>query len=822
MQFLFQPLTWGFLLAIVPLLIHLINLVRQRRTEWAAMEFLLESYRKHRKWVWLKQALLIASRMLIVALAVAMLAQWVSGSRWLSMLSQSTTHHYFIVDDSASMGDTSSNGSAYQAAIGAIQSVARSAANGDGTHLISVLRSSRSIGGSSTGGSSTDATATDATDTKQASSEGVTPGVLTADSIADLFARSIPSDPSVLLSKMMSSQPSSLDCSPVDAISLLRPVIQKNPSEKAIVYLLSDFRQKDWANAVELQQQFLAMPKDNFELQLIDCVPERHENLTLVSILPQQEVLVAGVPALINITIRNNGITPVRNSTVRITAVDYSDTTIVPKTTAGYSGLVSELPPLVVDRIDAGETVTRQVQILFPQPGSHVIEAQLPPDPLLADNKAHCILDLEEGLRVLLIDGDASGKHSFFLESALDPGGNVKTGLLMTRQSPEYLRDADPETLDRYACIIIQAVPRFDARAVENLYQFVSRGGGLAFFFGELMSEQDYQHYNEVLHQSALKAGKPALLPFNLKGPAELQRTAQETTPDFVADNHPVFNWSQMLSNSPFLYVRIQRYVDIDQSVFSDSAPIERNALQDPTNDAKSSQIWQRVLTLRNQKPLLIDHSVGNGRVMYCLTVLDRQWTNWPQDPTFAITAQKLVGYLSSFRGRELSQLAGTPMQWTFSSEDMLPEIQVLCPATTGSNIRPTIMINAKQIGDTTYTASAVRDGNEQEEIDRNSLFQSSGVFEWWGMTVQGAAKVRNVARNVSPSEGDLEKVTLPDINKALSGTPFTFKAVDTVGSSTSLAGFANRNMLLLVLLLLLLLFEQWLAWNASYHLPIR
>jgi hypothetical protein len=183
--------------------------------------------------------------------------------------------------------------------------------------------------------------------------------------------------------------------------------------------------------------------------------------------------------------------------------VDYSDTTIAPKTTAGYSGLITELPPLLVDRIDAGETVTRQVQILFPQPGSHVIEAQLPPDPLLADNKAHCILDLEEGLRVLLVDGDPLLANILSsVESALDPGGNVKTGLLMTRQSPEFLRDADPETLDRFACIIIQAVPSFDARAVENLYQFVSRGGGLAFFFGELMSEQDYQHYNDVLRQS--------------------------------------------------------------------------------------------------------------------------------------------------------------------------------------------------------------------------------------------------------------------------------------------------------------------------------
>ena len=40
MQFLFQPLTWGFLLVAVPILIHLINLLRHRKQKWAAMDFL--------------------------------------------------------------------------------------------------------------------------------------------------------------------------------------------------------------------------------------------------------------------------------------------------------------------------------------------------------------------------------------------------------------------------------------------------------------------------------------------------------------------------------------------------------------------------------------------------------------------------------------------------------------------------------------------------------------------------------------------------------------------------------------------------------------
>jgi len=78
MTFVHQALTWGFLLALVPLLIHLINLMRRRRVQWAAMEFLLRSYKKHRKWIWLKQLLLLLMRMAVIALIVAMLAQWIT------------------------------------------------------------------------------------------------------------------------------------------------------------------------------------------------------------------------------------------------------------------------------------------------------------------------------------------------------------------------------------------------------------------------------------------------------------------------------------------------------------------------------------------------------------------------------------------------------------------------------------------------------------------------------------------------------------------------------------------------------------------------
>ena len=96
----------------------------------------------------------------------------------------------------------------------------------------------------------------------------------------------------------------------------------------------------------------------------------------------------------------------------------------------------------------------------------------------------------------------------------------------------------------------------------------------------------------------------------------------------------------------------------------------------------------------------------------------------------------------------------------------------------------------------------------------------SAGNFEWWGTSIQGERIVKNMARNTPAVEGETEKTTNTDLNRNLSGIKFSYKTAESLGANTALAGFANRNMLLLSLLVILLLFEQWLAWSASYHLP--
>ena len=89
-------------LVALPILIHLINLMRHRKVHLAAMEFLLVSQKRNRTWVMLKQLLLLLLRIAAIAAAVLMVTQPVVQS---GLFGGSRQHHIVLVDDSFSMSD---------------------------------------------------------------------------------------------------------------------------------------------------------------------------------------------------------------------------------------------------------------------------------------------------------------------------------------------------------------------------------------------------------------------------------------------------------------------------------------------------------------------------------------------------------------------------------------------------------------------------------------------------------------------------------------------------------------------------------------------
>ena len=128
-----SPQFWTGLIAsgiALPILIHLINRMRRKKVEWAAMEFLLRSYKKNRSWVWLKQLLLLLSRIALLLLALFMLAQiGCESDRVARLLGGKTTHHYVLLDDSFSMGQQDSKGQAFDRAVSMLSSITARAKN---------------------------------------------------------------------------------------------------------------------------------------------------------------------------------------------------------------------------------------------------------------------------------------------------------------------------------------------------------------------------------------------------------------------------------------------------------------------------------------------------------------------------------------------------------------------------------------------------------------------------------------------------------------------------------------------------------------------
>src|SRR3990172_9080353 len=141
MSFLFPTLlTIGLPLAAVPILIHLINLRRQQRIRWAAMQFLLESQRRNRRWILLKQLLLLLARMGVIAVLVLMLAHLVLRNEWLSLLGRGTTHHLILLDDSYSMSDRWNETTAFSEGKRAVQAIVDQASQQSDTQLVTLLR----------------------------------------------------------------------------------------------------------------------------------------------------------------------------------------------------------------------------------------------------------------------------------------------------------------------------------------------------------------------------------------------------------------------------------------------------------------------------------------------------------------------------------------------------------------------------------------------------------------------------------------------------------------------------------------------------------
>lgn len=484
MSFLFPSLLWiGLPLAAVPILIHLINLRRQRRIRWAAMQFLLESQRKHKKWIMLKQLLLLLARIAVIVVLVLMLAHLVVRNEWLRLLGTGTTHHVVLLDDSYSMGDHWENTSAMAEAKRAVQAIVDQAYAQRDTQLVTLLRFSEAAR-------------------------------LSAGAQPQVFAQRVDDSFRSRLESLLAGWPvSQTDAGPAEAIKAIPRLPLASDEQTLIVYLVSDFRARQFESATEVRKLLEDLGQEVAQTHLVRCVRETRPNLEITALAPESGVRAAGVEMWMNVTVANYADAAARGVTVQLE----------------QDG--DALPALVMEDIPPRDEVSHKFRVQFAGTGAHWLSASLSSDAVEIDNRRFFASQLPPARPVLIIDGSRDGQGARQLTLALDPGGNTRSGWSPHVEPPSFLRD--PVRLAEQAAVCLIDVPRLGDDELANLETYVYEGGGVALFVG---ADADRTYYNDRLYRQG-----EGLLPVPVKRPTQLLDDLLEATPDVEVTDHPLF-----------------------------------------------------------------------------------------------------------------------------------------------------------------------------------------------------------------------------------------------------------------------------------------
>ncbi len=736
-MFEFPSLLYFLPLVGLPILIHLINVLRHKRIKWAPMEFLLQSQKRNRTWVMLKQLLLLLLRVAAVAAVVMMLAQPKVASTIAGLIGGNKTHHIVLLDDSYSMSDKSGDTSAFKQAKDVIARLGTSLSRQGGRQEFTLLLFSQA-----------------------AHHGGTMKAVLTREPVSPTFK-------DTLLDKLQAQalqQPSQLAVGPAEGLAAIKQMVNEGNDSATNIYLVSDFRAKEWTNVSELKRTLTEL-QEKAKLNFIDCVDAERPNLTISALKPEMGIRAAGVPLKIEVAVTNYSQQTARDVSIQLEEDGKSR------------------PAITIATIPAGQTASGDFEVRYTAAGQHTIAARLPADAVEPDNSRFTALDFPEAVPVLVVAGDAKAASTkgdaYFLTLPFASNNVAPTGINPRIETTAFLHE---KPLDPFHVIYLLDVDRLDQRDIDALEAYVKHGGGVAFFMGD-RSRADF--YNNRLYRD----GK-GLFPAPLVGPTELLIDRSEPASDLTADaTHPVFS----------LFAG-QASVDIDRVIVERYFAVNKN--WKPATDSTAKVVAK----LRNGAPLVVEQKYGDGRVIAFLTTAAPTWNNLARTPRHIGVMLQMAAYLSAARQTDPSREVGGPLEVEFDRGKYQPQVKFIMPQRGPTGILP---VEATPSGER-LKASLPGDAGQ------------SGIYEVQFATPDSRAESRMFAYNVAPAEGDLKIVEPQQLESRLSPLKFRFyRAADALFDSDDFDR-ANLSRMVLYGLIVLLALEQMLAYSCSYHPTAR
>jgi hypothetical protein len=388
-------------------------------------------------------------------------------------------------------------------------------------------------------------------------------------------------------------------------------------------------------------------------------------------------------------------------------------------------------------------------------------KVQFSEDALPADNERFFSFHPSQNIRVLVVDGDPETiphqSESFYLERALNP---FSVSLSHIDPTVSTLAELPLRNLSDFSVIILANISELPQGYELELEKFVFNGGALLFGMGDQVSPK---YFNEHLGN---------LLPVKLDS---LYHSREDALHLLLKNNtHPVMQ------------------------VFSPKALEEMkgiNFYSMYTVQARENKNFKVGTWFSNQHPAVIESETGKGIVVMFLSSLDRDWNDFPIQPTYLPWIQRWTQY--SARGLESVSkqdlLVGEPFRQSSSDGSWI----VRAPDGTQQFLKNGVFSDTFQPGIYHLFSSPSVNGMEEKTLKK---------------IPQGAEPAGAFTVNIDIGESEPGKITQKEIENFLEGLDLEFlePQTQTVQFKTSEETPLATPLLLMVAGLLLV--EGWMV----------
>ncbi len=429
--------------AAAPIVIHLWNRRRYREVRWAAMEYLLAALRKNSRRIRLEQWLVLAVRVLLIALLVMAVAQPYMEQMGLNFIAGQRTLKVLVIDGSFSMGYKPTDKNLFERAKQLAEQIVEESSQGDAFMLLVMASPPSVVVG--------------------------TPAMEQHDFIEEIKSLKLPHGGGDLPATLVK-------------IEELLHAAEWTGKARTQVFFLTDLGRASWApelagkRATGEYEERIARLAQGASLVVIDLGQEAAENLAVTGLAVNEPYTTIAGEVAIEAQVRNFGAQLQSHHLIEF-LVD------------GHRVKESYV------NVPAGGQAQATINYRFEAPGNHVVEARLGPDLLDIDNHRWLALDVKESLRVLCVDGKPAGGGMVgatdYLVLALNPQPDSTQPALVRPEviAESALLDRD---LTRYDCIFLCNVAQFTASEARVLHNYVQGGGGVVFFLGDQVLAERY------------------------------------------------------------------------------------------------------------------------------------------------------------------------------------------------------------------------------------------------------------------------------------------------------------------------------------------